>query len=66
VLPDALDGITGKYNLVMAYHAADTADPWKLYEPGVPAWVTDLDQLDPGWGYWIDMTQAATLSVGFE
>ena len=40
VLPDALDGITGKYNLVMAYHAADTADPWKLYEPGVPAWVT--------------------------
>ena len=66
MLPDALDGITDKYNLVMAYHAADTADPWKLYEPGVPAWVTDLDQLDPGWGYWIDMTQAATLSVDFE
>lgn len=65
-LPGALDGISGNYNLVMAYHAADTSDPWKLYEPDVPDWVTDLDQLDPGWGYWIDMTEGATLSIDFE
>jgi len=64
-LPGALSDITGKYNLVMAYHAADTSDPWKLYEPDVPDWVTDLDQLDPGWGYWIDMTEGATLSIDF-
>ncbi len=45
--------IADNYNLVYAYHAADTADPWKLYDKNAPAWANDLTELSPGWGYWI-------------
>jgi hypothetical protein len=51
----AMPGVLGStdFSLVYAYHANDTSDPWKLYDVGVPDWVNDLNQLDPGWGYWI-------------
>lgn len=58
----ALASIAGKYNLVYGYDAADTADPWKKYDPVFPAG-NDLTFMQPGWGYWIRMTEAATLTV---
>jgi hypothetical protein len=65
-LPGALSAISGKYNLVMAFHADDLADPWKLFDPAAPVWVNDLTAMEPGWGYWIDATEAANLPVVFE
>ena len=62
-LPDALAGIAGKYDLVYAYDAADTADPWKKFGPNAPPFVNDLAELGPGKGYWIHMIEAATLVI---
>lgn len=59
----ALAGISGKYTLVYAYDAADTADPWKKYDPKAPGPANDLTEMGPWYGYWIYMTQAATLMV---
>jgi 5-hydroxyisourate hydrolase-like protein (transthyretin family) len=59
----ALAGIAGKYTLVYAYDAADTADPWKMYNPKAPGPANDLTQMGPWLGYWINMSQAATLIV---
>lgn len=43
--------------LVFSYRAADTSDPWKLYDPNAlfPG-VNDLTELQPTWGYWIFVT----------
>lgn len=59
----ALAGIAGKYNLVYAYDAADTADPWKKYDSNAPPFTNDLTHMQAWFGYWIRMTQAATLIV---
>jgi hypothetical protein len=59
----ALAGIAGKFNLVYAYDAADLADPWKKYDPNAPPFTNDLTHMQAWFGYWIRMTQAATLVV---
>lgn len=58
-----LDEINGLYSLVWQYQAADSADPWKSFNPSVPASLNDLKNFEPGYGYWIYMTQDATLTV---
>lgn len=61
----ALASISDQYNLVYAYMAADSADPWKKYDPNAPfPFLNDLAQVKPGQGYWLRMIQAATLQVG--
>lgn len=63
-LPTALASITGQYNLVYAYDATDSADPWKKYDPAAPfPFLNDLSQMAPGKGYWIRATTATTLVV---
>lgn len=57
----ALSGIDGEYEIVWTYNSSDTADPWKRYMPGSPG--NDLDTMNPGYGYWIKMTDAATLTI---
>jgi len=57
----ALSGIAGKYEIVWAYNSSDTGDPWKRYMPGGVG--NDLDEMKPGSGYWIKMTEAATLTI---
>jgi hypothetical protein len=61
-LPGALSG--QGVTLVYAYHAADTGDPWKLYDyaPGSGAG-NDLLELTPGWGYWVQATTTTTWHV---
>ena len=65
-LPEALDenGVT-EYTLVYAFHAVDTADPWKLFDPSADPFVSDLDQMDPGWGYWIFVTAEADWQIDY-
>jgi peptidoglycan/xylan/chitin deacetylase (PgdA/CDA1 family) len=61
-LPGALSG--QGVTLVYAYHAVDTADPWKLYDYGQGGGMgNDLLELTPGWGYWVQATTATTWHV---
>ncbi len=59
----ALISIAGKYQRVFGYDASDLADPWEVYDVGVPAWANDLQALRPGRGYWILATQESDLVV---
>jgi hypothetical protein len=43
-------------SLIYAYHAADTTDPWKLYDYNGPGYANDLAVLSPGYGYWVYVT----------
>ena len=64
-LPAALSahGVTD-FSLVYAYHAGDTADPWKKYDTAA-SYGNDLEELAPGWGYWIKVGGTPTWSVGY-
>jgi len=59
----ALSSIAGKFDQVLAYDASDAADPWKRFDPAAPAFGSDLRAMRPLLGYWIHMTEAATLRV---
>jgi hypothetical protein len=54
-LPEALrdHGVGTDFSLIFSYRAADTLDPWKLYDRLAPAYANDLTQVAPGWGYWV-------------
>jgi len=61
-LPIALGSIDGVYTTVYGYDSADSADPWAVYDRDVPAWVNDLQGLEPERSYWINATRAVTIS----
>jgi len=65
-LPDVLSTIEEDYTLIFAYHAADTSDPWKVFDIEAPIWSNDLTQMAPGWGYWIFVTDNTTLVIPYE
>jgi len=50
-----LNSIAGNYDAIWAYDSLDMADPWKGYDPLVPAWVNDLYNITSTKGYWIKM-----------
>lgn len=62
-LPDALASIASKYTQVSTYDASDTADPWKRFDPRLPPFANDLLEMGPGRGYWVNVTEPATLVV---
>ena len=65
-LPGAFSGHgLGDFSLAYAYHASDTADPWKKFDPLMPINLNDLKVLAPGWGYWVDVNTAATWNVTY-
>jgi hypothetical protein len=66
-LPDALrdHGVGTDFSLVYAYHANDTADPWKLFDRLGASYANDLKQLTPGWGYWIKVNADKNWSVKY-
>jgi hypothetical protein len=66
-LPDILTthGVGSGFSIIYAYHAADTADFWKLYRPDGPAFANDLSGLTRGYGYWIDVNAPATWEVEY-
>jgi len=59
-IEEALADITGKYEVVFQYVAADVGIEWKKYDPDLPFGNT-LTTMEPGYGYWIQMNEAATL-----
>jgi hypothetical protein len=58
---EALLSITGIYTTVYGYEAPGTADPWKVFDVTAPGWVNDLEVLEFGHGYWINVSQPITL-----
>lgn len=57
--------LTAHSTLVYTHHAADTGDPWKLYDRNGAAWANDLTSLTAGWGYWVYATSGETWSIGY-
>ena len=58
-----LASISGKFDLVEGYDGATPDNPWLIYDPAAPAFVNTLTQFQPGEGYWIHMTQVASLTI---
>jgi hypothetical protein len=58
-------GVGTDFSIVYAYHANETADPWKLFGRTVPAWANDLTEFAPGWGYWVKATADNTWHVEY-
>ena len=57
-IANVLSGISGKYASAWAFQNAS----WKVYDPANPDF-SDLSIMEAGWGYWLNMTEPATLSV---
>jgi hypothetical protein len=55
----ALSSVTGSYTLLRTY---DAVTGWKTYDPSHPEF-SDLLQMSPGLGYWIDMTVPDTVII---
>ena len=67
-LPGVLSnhGVDEANLLIFAYHPADTADPWKMYDRLAPDYANDLPALTPGGGYWIKVgTTLRTWTVAY-
>ena len=56
-----LDGVS--YESVLAYDPTDPDDPWKQYDPDAPAFANDLNRMEQGKGYWIDVPAETTYSL---
>ena len=53
------------FSLLYAYKASETSDPWKLFDPLMPLPLNTLRELEPGWGYWINVSADNTWDVQF-
>lgn len=64
-ISDALRSIAGNYSAVYGYYPCDTVDPWKVFGPevGNAGWVNDLQALDFGQGYWIQVTATEPITL---
>jgi len=60
---NVLSSISGNYDAIWAYDTLDTNDPWKGYDPDVPAWVNDLYNVTSTKGYWVKMNTNDTLET---
>jgi hypothetical protein len=58
-IDQVLSEIAGKYSIVRNY----TNGSFHTYLPSLPVGMNDLQTMDPRNGYWIYMTEAATLSI---
>ncbi|MCP4544196.1 MAG: hypothetical protein GY832_44355 [Chloroflexi bacterium] len=58
---EALLSISGYYTTVYGYEPTDVTNPWRVYDVTAPSWVNDLDELEFGNGYWINVSQGITL-----
>jgi len=58
VIPTPIDPLFGKYASLWSFKN----NSWKVYDPHQPGF-SDLSTMDAGWGYWINMAEAAELPV---
>jgi len=57
-ISNVLGNISGKYASAWAFQNGS----WKVYDPATPG-LSDLSAMEAGYGYWLDVTEAATISV---
>jgi len=60
-ITEALASIAGQYTKVFEYDAAGGS--WKSYDVSVPPWANTLQQMRPGYGYWIYVNNNCTLTI---
>jgi len=58
----ALQSIAGRYTTVYRYDPGGDL-PWEHFFADAPAWASTMTHLKPGYGYWINATQACTLTI---
>ena len=63
---NALHTIEGQYIRVISYDPAEYDNPWRFHSVGVPHWANNLQEMEPGRGYWVLVTEAATLTIANE
>ena len=51
------------YDLVYAYRAEDTLDPWKKYNMSAPDFLNDLKVISESMGIWLHTTSPVTLTI---
>jgi len=61
-ITDALSSINGNYSIIWAYNASDSTYHWEKYNPNTP-FGNDLENMEPGKGYWIMMTTDDILKI---
>ncbi len=61
-VPESMLSIKGKYNSVWSYDAH--AGQWLRYIPGGQSFLNDLEFMQPGRGYWIDVKERCVWDVG--
>jgi hypothetical protein len=57
-IEEALSSIDGSYNSVWTYDSIDRE--WRKYIVDGPAFLNDLETMDPGKGYWVNVTVDCT------
>jgi hypothetical protein len=64
----ALSSISGTYSTVFGFEPADPNNPWRMYDVTIPppfdVILNTLTALEYGRGYWINLTQPATITFG--
>lgn len=60
----ALASIDGEYSLVWGYDAGEAA-PWRVYDVAAPEWASDLDALEPGSAYWVQVGDECVLRMAY-
>jgi hypothetical protein len=63
VITRVLSSVDGSYDLVYAYVADSGGGTWKEYDVARPPFLNSLTDVDRSMGFWIRMTEAASLSV---
>ena len=57
---------SANFTLAQSYHAADTADLWKIWDTTIPfPELNDLTTLTNGWGYWVYMNSPYSWDVSY-
>ncbi len=60
---DVLAPISGAYDIAYAYDAATPDDPWRRYNVAMPEFLNTLTDLTETIGFWLNITDTATLTV---
>ncbi len=58
-----LSNVENNYNSIWAYDS--TAEEWSQYYVSAPTFLNDLEYLEPGSGYWIEVTEDCIWSIGY-
>ena len=59
-IADVINSISSDVEAIFAYERTASGGAWQLYDPTLPAAFNDLQNFEPGRGYWFKMKQDAT------